>query len=54
MSEPLTAEKEFFARVLYKMIDARPAPKAEPPKSKKRLTRIIKQVTPTSNPIWPA
>ncbi len=41
MKKPLIVEKEAFERVLQEMIHAKPTPKADLPKSKKKLARII-------------
>jgi hypothetical protein len=39
--KPLRVEKEAFERVLTKMIHTKPTPKADLPKSKKKLAHII-------------
>ena len=46
MAKNVKVEKEVFERVLGKMLQTPPAPRAEMPKSKKKLTRIIEPVTP--------
>ncbi len=41
MSKPVRVKREDFERVLKMMINAKPAPKVELPKSKKKLAHII-------------
>jgi hypothetical protein len=45
MAKTLKVEKEVFERTMRKMLNAPPAPKADMPKSKKKLTRIVEPIT---------
>ncbi len=47
MAKTVKVEKEAFERVLRRMLHTKPTPKAELPKSKKKLARIIEPFTPT-------
>jgi hypothetical protein len=47
MKKALKVEKEVFERALNKMLRTPPAPRAQMPKSKKKLARVIEPITPT-------
>jgi len=47
MPKSVKVEKEIFERVLRKRLNAQPAPRAQMPKSKKKLARVIEPMTPT-------
>jgi len=46
MAKSVKVEKEVFERVIHEMLNTQPAPRAEMPKSKKKLMRIVEPITP--------